>query len=59
MVYGALKSVSVLIHILTLLKISTESNYEYVPVKTDTQFCSSNSKRSSNEDHLYKNRKYH
>lgn len=44
------KSVGVLIHILTLLKISAGSNYVYVPVKTDTQFCASHSK-SSNEDH--------
>lgn len=44
------KSVGVLIHILTLLKISSGSNYVYVPVKTDTQFCASHSK-SSNEDH--------
>lgn len=51
------KSVGVLIHILTLLKISAGSNYVYVPVKTDTQFCASHSK-SSNEDHPDRNRKY-
>lgn len=52
------KSASVLIHSLTLLKISPQSNYVYVLVQTDTQFCSSYHK-CSNEDHPYKNRKCH
>lgn len=51
------KSVGVLIHILTLWKISAESNYVHVPVKTDTQSCASHSK-SGNEDHPDQNRKY-
>lgn len=38
------KGVTILIHVLTLWKISPQCNYVYVPVKTDTHFLSSRSK---------------
>lgn len=56
MAHGALKKCQCVNLYLTLSKTSPQSNYVYVPVKTDTQFCSSHSK-SSNEEHLCKNRK--